>query len=1338
MAFGSLKKWLEGAVNQVNPWDNGKTWDTTVNQQQPGYRQVQAAQGQQWSPSVANRIARPISNQFREVGTGIGLGGLRSLEGTAQGLSGLYDLLTPGHGTNRVSKGLDSYAKFTDATAKAEGVGPSYKIGQFGTDVLQFLAGGELAKAAAKVPTVSKVITPINKVSEFISNPITTKLGQAGVKGRIVAPGVKALLNPAQTANTAAFTALTTGQDASKGRDISPKRVAANFAQNELFNVGLPMAGQAGRELVNSRATQVTSQAVKKVATNLNANTIANKATSARQIAEARLNTTHDKIFIARQNGRSVVTLQKRLQKDQANYWKAKAAEKLAIKNRDTTIGLGTKRVNPSESIPQGSQLPKKSSQEVSSFKIPSNKGAHQTASNRPIGSVGSRLTPAEEFANGQPVHTKLEAGTSGQLQISPATGVPLGSRSSKSQKLRIRGQGELQSQSPPALGGQRSLNTEEVVPSGSRKRGFVNTIINDQSTDPRIKDSISSLYKVRNTKELQAKAATFVKENPTAARAIAGSVEDDKTLAIASSHWANEQAKAARLKAKGDAVGANGVLDEVLKQQLQASAALTKAGQFSQAASVYGKTTPEGILRFTQNELNKYNKAMNKNLKLSPEDAAKLDDMARRIQGMTDGRDKNIAIQEMLKNVYDLMPSSWTQKAATLQTIAQLLNPKTLIRNIGGNTIFGGLENISQTIAAPIDKATSLFTNQRTTKIPSLTTQGRGLVRGLKEGSQEAWRGIQLGLNTQFELNKNPVFKNKVLNTAERTMGVALQGPDRAAYTAAFDDTLRGLMKANNVKSPTAEMLDLADYVGKYRTFQDDSKAAKVFTKMKAALNHIGFEKNGHAFGLGDFILKYPKTPANLLSRGIDYSPVGLFKGLFEIARPAMLNQPFNQHAFANSLARGIVGTGGLVGAGAMLGGLGIITPQPDQNKNLRNLQKTAGLGGYQINTSALKRFILGGFNVEDAKLRPGDQLVSYDWAQPIAIPLSAGAAAGRGEGIKKGATQSIGGLAEGVNTLFEQPLVQGMLNFSTSMQEKGLVGAFTDTAVSAPPSFIPTGINQINQLLDNTTRNTYDPNPLKQSINKFKAKIPGLASTLPASIDVLGREKERYQGGSNNPFNVFFNPAFVSNYKPTQTAKEALGLYQRTGETKQVPNTATYKVKINGENQSLNAEQQSNYQNFVGQLNVLGNDILSKNPKYSNLTDEQRVNLLSSLQTDINSAAKIRLFEDNPDKVSKSVNNILNGNIAQAIEDKLNTREKVESKKTKIKVKNANKRRTYSRISRGGRGRKLKLPNVNLASQPAKGPTLKIATAKAPSGKLSVPKQKTYRRAVKGVKYA
>lgn len=782
--------------------------------------------------------------------------------------------------------------------------------------------------------------------------------------------------------------------------------------------------------------------------------------------------------------------------------------------------------------------------------------------------------------------------------------------------------------------------------PSTLQNRSFIKTVIEDSNTAPKIKAALSDLdstYMSRNTKALQTKAANLVKEYRDVAENMSRNATDDIGVAVSS-----ELIKA--LQKEGNYTAAVEVAGSVAKN-------LTEAGRMVQAASIYGKLTPEGVLRFAQNEINKYNAATGKNIKLNPTDAQKLSKMADDINKMPEGPAKNAAAAKLVAEVQRTMPSTLAQKLGTLQTMAQLLNPKTNIRNIGGNTIFAGMEGVSQTLGAGLDKGITAIRRARgdegairTTGLPNIKVQLKGVKNGGATAIKEAFQGYTTGPKTQFELSDVPVFRGKILGNLEKTMNATLRGADRAAYEAAFEDSLHNSMKLNKVSKPTMEMIEQAHQTGLYRTFQDTNRVSSVFTGIKKGLNNIGIGNDVTGkFGLGDIILKYPKTPGNLLARGIDYSPAGMAKAFFEATKP-LVGKEFNQKAFVDSFSRSVVGSGSAFAIGYTLSKNGIITAAPEKDKNLRNLQKTQGMGGYQVNASALKRWVMSGFDDREAQLQQGDQLVSYDWAQPIAIPISAGAALGKDTPQKAG-KEAVNSLVDSTNTLAEQPLVQGVQRFFGNTQNNGgLPGAFQGAAEDIPASFVPTLLNQGNQLLDNTSRNMDGGTGVERATNQVKAKIPGLAQTLPASKDVLGEDKQRYQDGGNTPFNVLINPAFMSKYKGQPAAQEAIDLYKRTGETKQTPNTVPRKLTITGadgkpQDIKLTGQQQNEYQEFVGKFvndKITG---LTKDATYKGLPDSEKVNLLSKIQTEANEAAKIKLFGHNPKDVSSGAAQILGG---------------------------------------------------------------------------------------------
>jgi hypothetical protein len=258
----SLKNLGSRLWDQINPLDNNRTFKNpqgSAKGKGPGYK----------APSAFDQL----TGQARKVGTGLGLSAVRSGTGVAQGLTGAYDLLTPGRGTNRASKFLDTFAKQTDATAKAEHINPfAYRAGQTLVDAGSMLTGlgelkaattalkgaTELPRAANAVRTVAQIAPRVEMKIASATRPLTES---TNVASRLVGRGIQNAANPANVAINTAFTGKMVGENASKGRDTSPGSVAANIAMGVGADFGLPIlaAGVKG-------GAQVARQGAKRLA----------------------------------------------------------------------------------------------------------------------------------------------------------------------------------------------------------------------------------------------------------------------------------------------------------------------------------------------------------------------------------------------------------------------------------------------------------------------------------------------------------------------------------------------------------------------------------------------------------------------------------------------------------------------------------------------------------------------------------------------------------------------------------------------------------------------------------------------------------------------------------------------------------------------------------------------------------------------------------------------------------------------------------------------------------------------------------------------------------------
>ncbi|MGX4584070.1 hypothetical protein [Paenibacillus chitinolyticus] len=611
------------------------------------------------------------------------------------------------------------------------------------------------------------------------------------------------------------------------------------------------------------------------------------------------------------------------------------------------------------------------------------------------------------------------------------------------------------------------------------------------------------------------------------------------------------------------------------------------------------------------------------KNRDLSPESITEIEALAKKVSSLS-GDAKTQASQDLQVVLNSLEKTGFLRKVDTIQTIGQLLNPKTIVRNAVGNEVFYRLERLNRTLATPVDWATSKITGKdRTITIAKTGWEdwfkpSKDFFEGLVIGTKAGWKGINPeGLTTQFDI-RGQSFKSK-LNPAtylEKALGATLKGFDYAAYNRAVNQRLREMahleginrgLKGEALKRHSERyMLNIddnvkaiADEYGKYITLQDDSLIAKGLQKAKRGMN---FNQD---FGFGSLVLKYPKTPGNIITRALEYSPAGFFKSAYELAEPFLKKGSVKtREDVITSAMRATVGTG-IIGFGYYLSDIGIITGASENDRDVRELERQAGQSQYQINGSALERWakelVTGNFKSmkEAGKLREGDLLYNYDWAQPVSMTLSVGANLSEskknkkkglevGEGALSAAFESFTG---GLNTITEQSVLKGLKDsFATNPGEDNTVLGFLKNVGSGSlSSFVPTAANQINQYRDNTKRETYDPSFIQKTINKAKVKVPGLSDSLPQAVDTLGKGKTNYQ--DNSLWNVFLNPSFTSRYNVTPEAKKVVDLLNATGDKRIAPRvvdkyiSGTDKTTKQSKKIDLSPDQFVRYQKTVGE---------------------------------------------------------------------------------------------------------------------------------------------------------
>lgn len=571
---------------------------------------------------------------------------------------------------------------------------------------------------------------------------------------------------------------------------------------------------------------------------------------------------------------------------------------------------------------------------------------------------------------------------------------------------------------------------------------------------------------------------------------------------------------------------------------------------------------------------------------------------------------------QEVHQLIGMLENPSFLRKVSTIQTEAQLLNPKTIVtRNPLGNEILYRVDRLSRWAATPFDYARSKITGGE--RLVTFRTGGLEHVywRSFLRGARLGWKGIAPGgLLTQFELGggeRGPAFRGKgwmqkgvekvsgktfkaEVNLPayfEKAMGATLRGFDYAAYQREVMATLGelGSLEADRrgytgkgrdafirdfAANAEGNIAKIANEAGKWVTFQDASQIAKALSGLKRGMNF------GKEFGLGDIFLKYPKTPGNILDRAVSYSPAGFVRSAYIATKfnPDLTRQEMTRGAELE-LSRALVGSVGLSGLGMYLVAKGVLTARPPKDREAEQfITEQTGQRTYQVNLSALGRWGQSSFADGALTPRPGDRLYSWDWAQPVAANLAIGAnieqAMLKGDEGRSVLAMGLEGVSAGLLTLEEQSVLQGVKTMARAVAQGGkgvgssALGVVGSAATAAGASFVPTLLNQVRTATDNTRRVTYAKNPLRRALNLAIAKVPFVADELPAQRQTYGGEPapsmEPTGSIPGDLFQIFLSPGFLNTYKMSPDIAAIIHPYTDEGETTQFPRRVPAKIKI------------------------------------------------------------------------------------------------------------------------------------------------------------------------------
>lgn len=658
-----------------------------------------------------------------------------------------------------------------------------------------------------------------------------------------------------------------------------------------------------------------------------------------------------------------------------------------------------------------------------------------------------------------------------------------------------------------------------------------------------------------------------------------------------------------------------NGDYDSMVEVAKKMREIGTTAGQTVQAFNIMERMTPEGMVKYAQSELSEaYDKMVKnkskewidkyrKDFDLKPDEVKFIMDTMQEVQNMEDGYDKRVKLAEIQKLMTDKLPPEKGAKIRSWMRISMLFNPKTQVRNVAGNALIMPVNSFGDLFSSYADKLIAKKTGVRTTG----TTNVKAMLKGIKKGAYEATNDYKKGINTKdmegnrFEISDGKSFSEKnlmgrTLNRTESLLNYVMDVGDRVFSEAAFENSLQNQLVLNNTTEITQEMIDIAHQEALSRTWNDNNNYTRFVLGVRKGLNKL----NVNGYGLGDVLIPFAKTPANLTKAIVDYSPAGLIstinKGIN--LKKSLANGQYTatmQHEFVQSLGKATAGTM-LYILGIALAKAGITSGDSDDDKDTANfLKNTLGINSYSI--------------------KIGGKSFTYDWAQPLAAPLSitANVVNSKSSDSKALLEGIVGSLDSAGSILLEQSFLQSINDVLND--NDGVVSGIINEILELPARAVPTFSKQIADLVDGTQRTSFEyGKPIQSAVNSIKAKIPFVSKTLNPVVDTMGREIQKY-GGKNNIFNVFLNPANVSTENISESAEEIYRLYKETGETDVMPRVAPYYINQKGEKIMMTGKDRVEYQKISGEIIEDNIKKLINNVSYSNMSDSDKANVVKDI---------------------------------------------------------------------------------------------------------------------------
>ena len=675
-----------------------------------------------------------------------------------------------------------------------------------------------------------------------------------------------------------------------------------------------------------------------------------------------------------------------------------------------------------------------------------------------------------------------------------------------------------------------------------------------------------------------------------------------------------------------GDTKTALTVLNQMVEHQRSAAQAL-------QATRILKSMSPETQLYGAQRSVENLQEELNKRYgdKKGPE--LKIDeDLAERFMKAKDQESRDELLKEIYRDIGRQMPATFLDKWNAWRYLAMLGNPRTHIRNIFGNLFFSPVVAAKDLTGTAIEAAVYRVSGGKLDRTKALVWGGKqdrallsaawGDYAKVQEAALGGGKYSDFANANKYIEEGRKIFNTKPLETFRKANSAALDVEDVWFSKPHYAYALSQYCKAHGI---TAEQIaggkglkaarEYAILEAQKATYRDTNALSQAISGLgRANMNSKNPVKKGIAT-LAEGILPFRKTPANILARGLEYSPLGLGNGIKEALVDVAKGDKTATEAI-DSISAGLTGTG-LLMLGIYLASQGLVRGSGGDDDKKKKFEELQGRQDYALEL-------------------PNGTSVTLDWLAPECLPFFVGVNLWENtEGERATLSDWLTAASTVTDPLLSMSCLQSLNDVFDTVSNvsngglEGLPAALSSAATSYLTQALPTVLGQVERTGEDkryttyTEKNAFLTGDMQYTLGKASARIPGWDYQQIPYIDAWGRT-EASGGTGTRAFNNFVNPAYTSQIQNSAMEKELLRLYEATGESGVFPQRAEKYFTVDQERKDLTAQEYVKYAELKGQRAYQLVTDLVKDKKYQAMSDQDKVAAVENAYKLANQQAK------------------------------------------------------------------------------------------------------------------